>query len=221
MKYKIDLHTHSELSHDGGISDSQYSILLKNKKIDFVAITDHNKISKALYLNRKLGDKVIIGEEIMTNSGEIIGLFIRKCIRGGMSLLATVQAIKDQNGIVYVPHPFDTRRSGLGQNGLEQIKKHVDIIESFNARAIFPKTGNKLAKAYAEEHGLPQASSSDAHGISEIGNTFCIIAQKPTRNNLCKLLQDSPCRGKYVSNAGFFNPLRNKISKKFHRKITK
>jgi predicted metal-dependent phosphoesterase TrpH len=73
--YKIDLHTHSSASSDGGITADQYSKIISQNILDYVAITDHNKVSFAMKLSEELGDKIIVGEEIMTSEGEIIGLF--------------------------------------------------------------------------------------------------------------------------------------------------
>lgn len=75
-KYKIDLHTHSILSHDGGIKTQEYEKVISELKLDFVAITDHNKIAFAKEMQDRLGERIIIGEEIMTSEGEIIDLFL-------------------------------------------------------------------------------------------------------------------------------------------------
>lgn len=76
--FKIDLHTHSTSSPDGGITAHQYEEALSTGVLDCVAITDHNRIDFAEKLERSFGDKIIVGEEIMTSGGEIIGLYLKR-----------------------------------------------------------------------------------------------------------------------------------------------
>ena len=110
MSYKIDLHTHSIISYDGGITEKQYRKILEMGILDYVAITDHNETRFAGIMQKKFGDKIIIGEEIKTKEGEIIGLFLKKTIASGQSTEETAAAIHLQGGLVYIPHPFETRR---------------------------------------------------------------------------------------------------------------
>src|SRR5579859_2648799 len=97
-QYKIDLHTHSIVSYDGGIREDEYKKLLTNNVIDFVAITDHNEIRFALMMQRRYGEQIIVGEEIMTAEGEIIGLFLKERIEPGLPVEETIQAIRMQRG---------------------------------------------------------------------------------------------------------------------------
>src|SRR6266576_5491693 len=105
-RYKIDLHTHSIISQDGGITASQYEKILQAGVLDCIAITDHNETSFARIMHKKLGDRIIIGEEISTPEGEIIGLFLTETIPGGIRLDEAIASIKHQGGLVYLPHPF-------------------------------------------------------------------------------------------------------------------
>ncbi len=149
--YKIDLHTHSIASADGGIKAEQYRRLLAHGALDCVAITDHNRIDMATELAQELHDQIIIGEEITTTDGEIIGLFLQKPIAPNLSPLETVQSIKDQGGFVYIPHPFETVRSGLSERTLDQIVDYIDIIEVYNGRAVVQNRGPQ-AVAWAKVH---------------------------------------------------------------------
>ena len=83
--FKVDLHTHSSASHDGGISFEQYQLALSTGLLDAIAVTDHNSIETAQALHELLGDQIIVGEEIMTSQGEIIGLFLKQPIAPGQS----------------------------------------------------------------------------------------------------------------------------------------
>lgn len=189
--YKIDLHTHSTESYDGGITPQQYIAALKSKKLDYIAITDHNKIQTALQLHSQFPQQIIPGEEIHTISGEIIGLYLKEYIPPGLTLTETIRRIKSQNGLVYVPHPFDRLRKGISRKDLLPHISQIDIIEAFNSRyiTISPDSGNRIAQQFATTHHLPYAASSDAHSQAALGYAHSIIHQVPTPQNLPQLLQ--------------------------------
>ena len=187
--FKLDLHTHSTASPDGGISPDQYLIALQEEKLNCIAITDHNEVAMAEQLHETLGERIIIGEEIMTKEGEIIGLFLNKKIAPGQSALATARAIKDQEAIVYIPHPFETVRKGLSAESLHKIAEYVDIVEVHNARAWAQNRGPQ-AVTWATLHHKARASASDAHGAKGLGHSYCLVERMPTRHNLLDLLAD-------------------------------
>lgn len=213
MRYKIDLHTHSIISHDGGITAQDYERVLTSGKLDYVAITDHNETRFARMLHNKLGDKIIIGEEIATQQGEIIGLFLKETIPGGLSIEETVAQIKLQGGLVYIPHPYETFRKGVQEESLQNIKKDIAIIEVFNGRGRF-RGKPSLASAFANENNLAKAASSDAHGVQGLGITYSWIAAVPTEKNLVKLLQHPNLQTEYAPLYTFIFPLLNRIKNK-------
>lgn len=188
--FKVDLHTHSSASPDGGITPAQYHRALQNGTLDCIAITDHNRIDCATQLASELGGRIIVGEEIMTNAGEIIGLFLLEAIPAGMSPAETVQRIKDQNGLVYVPHPFETMRKGIHPAVLEDIANDVDVIEVYNGRA-FAQDRSQQAVVWAKLNQIPGAASSDAHGTHGLGKSYSDLAKMPTRQNLVELLKSA------------------------------
>src|SRR5690606_35884246 len=112
------------------------------------AVTDHNTIAFAQELNAKLGAQIVVGEEITAREGEIVGLFLTEKVKPGMSAADTARAIKQQGGLVYIPHPFETVRKGLPLTVLDAIAEDVDIIEIRNGRAVFQNKG-KQAEAWA------------------------------------------------------------------------
>ncbi len=185
--YKVDLHTHSVASRDGGITSAQYRQIIEDGSLDFIAITDHNKIDQAIELHKALGDCIIVGEEINAYEGEIIGLFLNERVPRDMSALETAQAIKKQGGLVYIPHPFETVRRGIPKSTLEQIIDMVDIIEVFNGRAVFQNKGPE-ATTMARLNNKPGAASSDAHGVKGLSTAYSQIKHKPTINNLAQQL---------------------------------
>lgn len=211
--YKVDLHTHSIISHDGGISKKQYARLLEEGIIDCIAITDHNETSFARALNDTLGQKIIIGEEIKTLEGEIIGLYLTKTISPGLSAQETISQIKNDGGLVYIPHPFEIGRDSLQEEDLKTIIKDVDIIEVFNGRGILrgkPQIAYKLA--LTEKAAM--ASSSDAHCRMGIGTSFSVTKQFPTKETLLKLLMEAELQQKHAPMISLLCPGINKVKNK-------
>lgn len=184
---KVDLHSHSNASPDGGITPEQYAAILSDGTLDYIAVTDHNSIDMALRLHKMLGDKIIIGEEIMSREGEIIGLFLRERVEPGQSASDTIQAIRAQKGLVYIPHPLETFRKGLSEKILNENLKFIDVIEAYNGRAITQNRGPQ-ATVWARLNHKATAAASDAHGAKGVGTAYTVLSDKPTRQNLVKLL---------------------------------
>lgn len=215
MNYRIDLHTHSCQSYDGGISRSQYHSLFSKKILDVVAVTDHNKISFAQEMQGLLGDKIIVGEEITTLQGEVIGLFLKKVIPPRLSLKETVNLIRKQQGLVYIPHPFEVVRHGIKKEHLQKITAEIDIIEVFNARSKFRGAGNKALK-FARSHNIPMAASSDAHCFMGVGTSYTLISSAPeSPNALSKILHNAQLHQQYAPLISYLCPAINKIKKQF------
>lgn len=187
--YKVDLHTHSEASPDGGITLAQYAHALSSGLLDTIAITDHNTIAFAKLAHKSLGDKIIIGEEVMTTMGEIVGLYLHEPIQPGLSPQETVKQIKAQGGLVYIPHPFESVRKGLHPGILEEILDDLDIIEVCNGRA-FLQNRSAQTVIWAKLNKVIGAASSDAHGVRGLGKTYTQIKELPTKDDLVKLLSN-------------------------------
>lgn len=185
--YKVDLHTHSTASPDGGITAEQYQQLLADNVLDCIAITDHNTIGLALHLHKQLGNTIIVGEEIDTRQGEIIGLFLKEAVPAGLDLADAIAAIKVQGGLVYLPHPFETVRKGISKHNLDPVAGFVDIVEVYNGRAVAQNKGPE-ATVWARLQQKPGAASSDAHGVKGVGTAFTTLSEPPTAKNLLKLL---------------------------------
>lgn len=211
--FKIDLHTHSNLSPDGGITPAEYKQALSDGLLDVVAVTDHNTVNRALELKKQLGDAIIVGEEIMTSEGEIIGLYLKKTIKPGLSLDGTIKEIKNQSGLVYVPHPFETVRKGISRTSLERIIKYIDIIEIFNGRAVFQNKGPE-ATTVARLSDISGASSSDAHGAKGLGTAYCTLSKKPKKEDLVELLKTARFSTKRPPLKTLLYPKVNRIKKR-------
>ncbi len=182
------MHSHSDKSPDGGIDLDEYLLLFTKDKLDYIAITDHDSISGAVKAQKRIGERIIIGQEITTKQGEIIGLFINTKIKPGQDAFAAAKEVKEQGGLVYIPHPFETVRQGISKETLNGISDLVDIVEVFNGRAVFQNKGPEAA-TWAKLNNKVTCASSDAHGILGIGTCYTTISEPPTAANLVKQLR--------------------------------
>lgn len=185
ISLKLDLHLHTIYSGDSLIKPDDLIKQAKKRGLDGFAITDHDDLSAYKILKKKALKKdliVIPGMEIETHIGEVIGLFLREEIDVMDNHFFTIiKKIKDQQGIVLIPHPFDFLRDNhLKMNLLTDsiIEKYIDGIEIVNSRIIFPFCVNK-AKKFNERYGLFETGGSDAHTIKEIGNSYTLIRNLP------------------------------------------
>jgi predicted metal-dependent phosphoesterase TrpH len=166
---RVDLHSHTHRSHDSATSYKALVGACRRRSIDVIAITDHNRIEGALEFRDTAGFRCIVGEEIRTTEGEIIGLFLEEFIPPHLSPEETIAEIKRQGGVVYVPHPFDRiRRSVIKTEALHRVASLVDAVEVLNAR-LHSASQNADALRFAQERGLLQGAGSDAHTAFEVG----------------------------------------------------
>lgn len=214
--YKIDLHTHSSHSPDGGISTEQYTHVLSNKVLNYIAITDHDVIDLALSLHAAIGDSIIVGQEITTLQGEIIGLFLTKRVAPDQDVFSAISDIKKQGGLVYIPHPFETIRKGLSESILDEIAPEVDIVEVHNGRAVLQDRAPK-ALTWARLHNKVSASSSDAHGVKGLGKSYSLVNEIPTKHNLVSLLAKAHYSIKKPSLRSLLYPKTNRLKKRLNK----
>ena len=140
--------------------------------ISCVAVADHDTIAGALKLREIAPFRVIVAEEIATTAGEIMGLFLSEGIRQGLSAQETISRIRNQGGLVAIPHPFG--RSMLRHDNVltsMEILSQVDIIEAFNSRTPF-SSSIRRAEILAKEQGKAASAGSDAHTLGEIGRAY-------------------------------------------------
>ena len=172
---RIDLHVHTQYSPDSLTSPARLIDRCVATGIECVAITDHNTISGALQIRDMAQIPVIIGEEIGTRDGEIIGLFLKEVIPRDLSAVDTVKLIKDQGGLVSIPHPFDHfRRSVINPDALDSITPYIDIIEVFNARNTLD-SDNERAYQMSVREGIIGSAVTDSHTLIEIGRSYVDI----------------------------------------------
>ncbi|MBM3933711.1 MAG: PHP domain-containing protein [SAR202 cluster bacterium] len=173
MLLRADFHMHSHFSPDSVLSPRRMAERCRAVGLTCVAVTDHNSIQGAMAIREFAVDiKVIIGEEVTTADGEVTGLFLEKEIPKGLSAVETCKRIKDQGGVVSVPHPFDRYRTKvISRSALEDIRPFIDIVEAFNARNN-RRVDNEKARAFAVEHGYLMTGVTDSHTAMELGRTY-------------------------------------------------
>jgi len=176
----VDLHVHSNASFD---SLSKPADLVRNAErfgLTHLAITDHERIDGALRARdlAQASVRVIVGQEVRTSGGDLIGLFLERAVPPGMTPAETAAAIHEQGGLVGLPHPFDRFRSSGGDiatsgGPLAELASAVDYVEVHNARAM--GSANHLAAEFAHAHELPGVASSDAHSLMELAVAYTYV----------------------------------------------
>lgn len=175
--FRVELHTHTRFSHDSILPLWLLYRTLAIRGINCVAITDHNEIKGALrFRYRYPRMPVIVGEEIFTSDGEIIGLFLTERIEPGLSADETITRIHAQGGIVCVPHPADSKRNRtvLNTDVLMEQRDRIHCIEKYNGRTLSEMDVSKQ-QAIASMTGLPCVVGGDAHTFYELGRNFNIF----------------------------------------------
>lgn len=176
----VDLHLHTAGSWDC-LSDPR-AVLERAlvRGLDRIAITDHNRVAVALAMADEFPDRVIPGEEVKTAEGiDVVGLYLSEEIPKGTPARETVERIRAQGGIPYLPHPFAGGKGGGGRYA-EELAPLVDVVEVFNAR-LHPGRLNAPAEALARRHGRLRGAGSDAHTLGELGGARVVLPLHPNR----------------------------------------
>ena len=121
---------------------------------------------------------MIVGQEIDTTDGELIGLFLEDAVPIGLTAIETAERIHAQGGLVYLQHPFYRLiRGRLRPEAREELRGRglLDIVEARNGGP-WAAAGNARALQWARACDLPHAASSDAHEPAAIGSCLSVIA---------------------------------------------
>ena len=176
-RVRVDCHLHTTASGDSVLTLEQLADRARETAIDVVCITDHNVTSAAVAAaERDLDVRIIVGEEIRTPHGDLIGLFLTERIPYVLPLGEVISRIRAQGGLVYVPHPFDPARSSVGEllPGM-CADGAADIIEVFNAK-VPDQALNERAASLAERYSLSGGAGSDAHDAPGVGAAYAEMA---------------------------------------------
>lgn len=172
---KFDLHTHTHYSKDSRTHPRELVEAAIKEGLSGIAVTDHDTIRGGLEATKIAGDRleIIVASEIKTHQGDLIGYFLHEEIARG-DFFEVIDAIKDQDGIVCIPHPFDRVRFTSSLIPDDEKLKAVDRVEVLNARCFAGRYNAKAAQK-ADELGLGITAGSDAHMASEVGGAGVVL----------------------------------------------
>lgn len=195
---RLDMHIHSNVSFDCLSRPEGILRAARERGMDRLVITDHNQIAGALRLREMDPERILVGEEVKTRERvDIIGIFLEEVIPKGTPARETCERILAQGGVVYLPHPFDTRRAGGGRL-VEELEELIDVVEVHNARS--SARLNRRAEVWAGEHAKLMGAGSDAHTPREIGRGFVELPPfEPDREALLAALRKARVTGRTLS----------------------
>ena len=205
----MDCHLHTVASGDAVTTLDQLADRAARERIDVLAITDHNETSAAIQAAAAGGvggARVIVGEEIRTQAGEVIGLFLTERIPYVLPAAEAIGRIREQGGLVYLPHPYDPVRGSLGAAAETLCADGMaDIVEVFNAK-IADQTLNDRAAALARRFGLPGGAGSDAHDPAGLGAAYLEMPDFDGPASFLASLASARVVGEYRDHAPRFAP---------------
>lgn len=199
---RADLHNHSHYSPDSILSPVKMLQRAREQRLDVIAVTDHNTTRggiavRDLAAKRDPDIRVIVGEEIRTSNGEILGLFLTEDVPRDLSAGETIDRIHAQGGLAGAPHPYDPFRTSLGDH-LFAVREKIDFIEGLNARMI--RSGhNDNARQFATQHNIPMSAASDAHSPREVGRCFVEMPNYETPQQFIESLRAGHLVGRLSS----------------------
>jgi predicted metal-dependent phosphoesterase TrpH len=176
---RADLHMHTNVS-DGWPSPLELAEHAARVRLDVIAVTDHDTIEGALrvaeFSSRRSRLQVIVGEEVSSRDGHIIGLFLERAVKPGLSAAATIHAIQDQGGVAVAAHPFwrtqrQVRSGTVHGVGWLAAELAFDAIEVENATPGF-FVFNQMARRLNAGLGAAELGGSDAHIVDAVGRAF-------------------------------------------------
>jgi predicted metal-dependent phosphoesterase TrpH len=176
---RADLHIHT-LASDGtaGVVEILDHVEARTE-LDVIAITDHERIDAALAArsiarDRGLRAEVVVGEEITTLGGHLLGLWLERPVKPFRSMRTTIAEIHDQGGLAIpahplVPYPLCAQGFVLRRLLADEPRYRPDAIEAFNPTTLGRPWHDRVVR-FAEQHGLARVGSSDAHALAAVGS---------------------------------------------------
>ncbi|TAK02062.1 MAG: PHP domain-containing protein [Chloroflexota bacterium] len=217
----VDLHCHTSASFDSLASPRAVVAAAARRGLTHLAITDHDTIEGALDARAAApeGLTVLVGEEIRTRDGDLIAVFLSEAVPPGLSASESIAAVREQGGLVGIPHPFDRFRGSMSKGeairNLEALAASVDWVESWNARLLFGD-GNARAAELALAAGVPGVAVSDAHTTLEVGVASTILqGDASTPAGLRAALANGPILA--IGRASFYVRLVTPVAKVVQR----
>ncbi len=200
---RVDCHLHTALSGDAVTTIDELAERVEQERLDVVFITDHNVTAAAVEAaERGIGARVIVGEEIRTQDGDVIGLFLTDRIPYVLPLGEAIAKIRERGGLVYLPHPFDPGRSTLKPAISERLCAEgiADVVEVFNAK-IEDQQQNRQAALLAARYDLPGGAGSDAHDPEGVGAAYLEMPDFDGPAQFLTALRQATITGEYRPHA--------------------
>jgi dephospho-CoA kinase len=199
-RLRVDMHSHTRLSRDCLSHPESVLRTARARGLDRLVITDHNEVDEALRHRDRDPELILVGEEVKTGEGfDVIGIFLSEKIPKGTPARETCERIHAQGGVVYIPHPFDTLRSGAGAAHLEALEELIDVVEVHNSRC-FREAINRRAVEWAGAHGKLRGAGSDSHTLAEIGHGYVEVPRfRPERESFLAALAYGEVAGRVIS----------------------
>jgi predicted metal-dependent phosphoesterase TrpH len=199
-----DFHCHTRHSPDSRLEEDRFINLALERGLTHVAVTDHNTIDGSVAVRARAAEMgvddrlmVILAEEVSSADGEMVALFISETVPRDQSAEVTADAIREQGGLVSVPHPFDPfRRSHITPDALDRLAAtdRIDLIEVFNSRVTLGRH-NQEAADFAARHDIPGVACSDSHTGMEVAMSFNALPAFGTAAELKAALPDNEWHG--------------------------
>jgi predicted metal-dependent phosphoesterase TrpH len=188
-----DFHIHTRFSRDSILTEKKFVEKAIERGLTHVCVTNHNNVEGAVAVREKVAElglteelTVILGEEVSTSDGEVVGIFLTRTIPRGLSANETADEIHRQGGLVSIPHPFDPFRGShireVPLRNLAEIGK-IDMVEVFNCRVTFQRHNDEAAE-FAKRYGIPGIAASDSHSGFEIAMAFNALPPFETAEEL-------------------------------------
>lgn len=181
---KADVHIHTNYSADATARVEDVLEYVSTKTdLRVIAITDHDKIEGALEARRlaqAYNIEVIVGEEVSTQEGHLLALFIEEWLPPGRPAAETIAAVHAQGGLCIAAHPYARIVPAMGRYGLRERSRgtnrewHLDGVEGFNA-ALWMQMNNDMAIAVGNELEVAICGGSDSHVLSTIGLGYTLF----------------------------------------------
>jgi predicted metal-dependent phosphoesterase TrpH len=195
-----DFHIHTRFSRDSLLTEERLIETAIERGLTHVAVTNHNNVEGAMAARDKVAElgltdqlTVILGEEVSTADGEVVGVFLERTIPRGLSANETADEIHRQGGLVSIPHPFDPfRASHIKEGPLRNLAEmgKIDMVEIFNCRVTFQRH-NQEAAEFASRYGIPGIAASDSHSSFEVAMAFNAMPHFDTADELRRTLPEN------------------------------
>lgn len=176
MYLKLDLHIHTDASHDGTCTPLEIAGSAKARGLDGIAITDHDRVmdcQAASALAERTGLIVIPGVEVSTAEGHLVILVPKRGIPKGTGFMEAARAAVSDGSAPFIPHPTDPLSHGVGEATVQRSLPLRLPIESLNASTA--TRYNRSAAALADRLSLPKLASSDAHIFKAVGDAYTLV----------------------------------------------